>query len=194
MCFTVKGRKGRTTTLRVIQGGLIDETSIGPLRIVAAPTKAPPFHVDAFALEEDTFLVLSADAQVRDPKVPLTRIMTRLVDTKPATPGSVLVRGRRPLRFLAVVHDLNQEPSWKEEWVADCLEKIFAEAESRELKSIALPFLGTLHGRLERGRFLGLLGHALSQTVLTHLESLWLVVPDGMNSKILEILKSGTQG
>jgi hypothetical protein len=180
--------------LQIIPGTYPLEISFGTLRIVAAPKDRPPFKVGAVAFEEDTFLVMSAEPVIRAPKESLMRVMTRVIETQPETPGTVLVRGKRPLRLLAVVHDLNQEPSWREEWVADCLEKIFAEVKSRKLKSIALPFLGTLHGRLERGRFLELLGHALSQTELRHLECIWLVVPDGMNSKILEILESGTHG
>jgi hypothetical protein len=180
--------------LHMISGTYPLEIFFRTLRIVAAPKDRPPFKVGAMAFEEDTFLVMSAEPIVRAPKESLMRVMTRVIETRPETPGTVLVRGKRPLRLLAVVHDLNQEPSWREKWVADCLEKILAEAESRKLKSIALPFLGTLHGRLERGRFLELLGDALSQSALTHLERLWLVVPDGMNSKILEILESGTHG
>jgi hypothetical protein len=184
----------REPNLQVIPGTYPLEISIGTIHIVAAPKDRPPFKSEAIAFEEDTFLVMSAERVIRAPKESLMRVMTRVIETQPETPGTVLVRGKRPLRFLAVVHDLNQEPSWREEWVAHCLEKIFVEAESRKLKSIALPFLGTLHGRLKRGRFLELLAHALSQTELRYLERIWLVVPDGMNSKILKILESGTQG
>ena len=184
----------REPNLQIIPGTYPLEISFGTIHIVAAPKDRPPFKAEAMAFEEDNFLIMSAETIVRAPKESLMKIMTRVIATQPETPGKVLVRGKRPLRFLAVVHDLNQEPSWKEEWVADCLEKIFAEAESRKLKSIVLPFLGTLHGRLERRRFLKLLGHALSQTELSHLERIWLVVPDGMNPKILEILESGTKG
>jgi hypothetical protein len=180
--------------LQIIPGTYPLEISFGNLRVVAAPKDRPPLKADAMAFEEDTFLVMSAEPVIRAPKESLMRVMTRVIETRPETPGTVLVRGKRPLRLLAIVHDLNQEPSCREEWVADCLEKILAEAESRELKSLALPFLGTLHGRLEKGRFLELLGHALGQTELRHLVRIWLVVPDGMNSKILETLESGTQG
>jgi hypothetical protein len=184
----------REPNLHIIPGTYPLEISFGTIHIVAATKDRPPFKAEAMAFEEDTFLVMSAEPIIRAPKESLMRVMTRVIETRPETPGTVLVRGKRPLRFLAVVHDLNQEPSWREEWVAHCLEKIFAEAESRKLKSLALPFLGTLHGRLEKGRFLELLGHALSQTELRHLERIWLVVPDGTNSKILEILESSIQG
>lgn len=190
----MKSKTNKEPRLQIVPGTYPLEISLGTLRIVAASKDRPPFKADAIAFEEDTFLVMSAGPVIHAPRESLMRVMTRVIETRPETPGSVLVRGKRPLRLLAVVHDLNQEPSWREEWVAQCLEKIFAEAESRKLKSIALPFIGTIHGRLGKGRFLELLGHALNQTELRHLERIWLVVPDGMNPKILKLLESGTCG
>jgi len=179
--------------LRLIRGGYPREISLGSLDIVAAPKDSPPFTVDAVAFEEDTFLVLSADRKVRAPTEPLVRLMTRVIETQPETPGSVLVKGKAPLHLLAIVHDLNQEPSWREEWIASALDGIFREAESRRLQSIALPFLGTLHGSLEKERFIKLLRSALERTSPAHLKRLWLVVPAETSSKILEILESDSQ-
>jgi hypothetical protein len=161
--------------------------------IVAAPDNRPPFKVDAVAVEEDTFLVMSADRKVHDPMEPLIRIMTRVIETQPKDPGSVFVKGGSPLRFLAIVHDLNQEPTWREEWIESALDTIFQETERRELSTIALPFLGTLHGSLDKGRFLVLLRSALEKIPVNHLKRLWLVMPGKTSSKILEILQNGSQ-
>lgn len=179
--------------MQLIRGTYTRKISLGSVEIVAAPKDAPPFTVDAVAFEEDTFLVLSADRKVCAPKEPLMRLMTRVIETRPETPGSVLVKGKRPLRLLAIVHDLNQEPSWREEWIASALDAIFREAGSRRLQSIALPFLGTLHGSLEKEHFIELLRRALERTSPAHLKRLWLVVPAGTSSKILEILESDSQ-
>lgn len=146
--------------------------------------------MDGVAFEEDTFLVMSADPVVRDPKEPLVRIMTKVIETRPEAPGSVLARGERPLQLLAIVHDLNQEPSWREEWIASALDRIFQLAEGRGLESIALPFLGTLHGKLGKERFLMLLRAALGRNPGTHLKRLWLIMPEGTDPRILDILKS----
>ena len=159
------------------------------MNIAAAPEGRPPFEVDAVAVEEDTFLVMSADRRVHDPKEPLIKIMTRVIETEPKAPGSVLVKGKSPLRFLAIVHDLNEEPTWREEWIVSALEGIFLEADRRKLRSIALPFLGTLHGSLEKERFLLLLRSSLESTPLNHLKRLWLVMPPKTGSKILETLR-----
>ncbi|MDY7037104.1 MAG: hypothetical protein SV375_13190, partial [Thermodesulfobacteriota bacterium] len=135
--------------LRLIRGGLQREISIGSLSIVTGPQDRPPFLVDAIAAEEDTFLILSADTRIREPNEHPVRLLTRLIETQPETPGSVLVKGGNPLRLLAIIHDFNQEPSWREEWIRSSLECIFREIESRRLESIALPLLGTLHGSFE---------------------------------------------
>lgn len=134
----MNSKTDKVPNLQIIPGAYPLEIWFGTLRIVAAPKDRPPFKVGAMAFEEDTFLVMSAEPVIRAPKESLMRMMTRVIETRPETPGTMLVRGKRPLRLLAVVHDLNQEPSWREEWVADCLEKIFIEAESRKLRSLAL--------------------------------------------------------
>jgi len=163
--------------LRLIQGSLHREMRHRSVQIIATPENKPPFRVDAVAAEEDTFLVLSAPPIVREPDEHPVRLMTRLIEMVPETPGTVLVKGKSPLRLLAIVHDLNQEPSWREEWVAKALQEIFREAEERNLRSIALPLLGTLHGSMKKERFAALLKSALEGRTPGHLERIWLVIP-----------------
>ena len=191
--FNIQKKKGKRPRLRLIRGGYPCEISLGSVRIVAAPEDRPPFPVDAVVFEEDTFLVLSANPEVRDPNEPLLQVMTRVIETPLETPGSVLVKGNHPIHLLAIVHDLNLEPSWKEEWIASALDAIFKEAEGRRLQSIALPFLGTLHGSLDKERFVVLLKCALERISAKHLKRLWLGVPAGTRSKILEIFESRPQ-
>ena len=180
-------------TLRLIRGGHCFEISFGSLLVVAAPEGRPPFAVDAVAAEEDTFLVLSAEPVVREPKVHPVRLWTQAIEAQPERPGSVLVRGKRPLRLLAIVHDLNREPSWREEWIASALDGIFREAERRKLQSIALPLLGAKHGSLEKQRFVMLLRRALKRTAPRCLKRLWLVMPDKTSCKILETIEAELQ-
>lgn len=176
--------------LRLIQGGRYSGLSFGPVRIVAAPEKSQPFAVDAIAFEEDTFLIMSADPKVCEPDPHPIRLMTELMNAQPETVGSVLVKGSNPLRFLAIVHDVNQDPTWKEAWVDSALSKIFQEAERRRLRAVGLPLLGTLHGKLEKQRFVVLLSRALMRASLHYLKRLWLIAPIGVNSKIIKMLKS----
>jgi hypothetical protein len=183
------GKTSGGTNLQLIKGSYPYEITRASVRIVAAPKDRKPFPVDAVAFEEDTFLVLSADTTVREPKASLMRVMTKVIETHPKTPGSVLVRGRRPLRLLAIVHDLNQEPTWKEEWIRSALRGIFQEVEKRRLESLALPFIGTLHGRLEKERFVHMLREVIEGMEFKHFTHLWLVVPSKTKRAVLKALE-----
>jgi hypothetical protein len=147
------------------------------LRIVVAPEEASPFDPDARVLEEDTFLVLSADRAIREPVEHPIRILTQAHEYEPQPPGTVVVREGKPLLLLAVVHDLGQDPTWSEEWIGSALQGVFQEANRRRLRRLALAPLGTVHGRLRHPRFAELLHEALDRTRPEHLAQLWIVAP-----------------
>ena len=166
--------------------------SLGGCRLVAAPKDNPQFKVDAMVAEEDTFLVLSADPVVKEPRESLEVMIEQANEIRPEAPGSVLVRRRRnsPLEFLAIVHDLDLEPSWKEEWISSALDKVFREAAVRKVRSIALPLLGTAHGYLAVERAGRILGNALRKGSPVSLQRIWLILPSGTEQKDLENIKS----
>jgi len=163
------------------------------IRIAVAPKETPPFPVEAIAFEEDTFLVMSADPTVRDPKIPLIRIMANLMETRPRAPGTVLVQGNSPVRLLAIIHDFNEDPSSKEEWIQKAFLGIFEAAERLNLRSMALPLLGTVHGSLDRDRAVQLLAGELVRHALRDLDHLWLVVPPSSSAEVLDRLKGHLQ-
>lgn len=164
--------------LRLIQGGRSQRSTQGVVHVVMAPREQPPFAVDAMVVEEDTYLVLSADPRAGEPhpEHPI-RVMTSLLEVEPREPGTILVRERFPLELAAIVHDLDVEPSWREEWVSSALGLALAEAERRQLRSLGLEMLGAIHGRLERPRFLQILRQALQRADSRALERIWLIPP-----------------
>jgi hypothetical protein len=165
-------------TLRLIHGGRSKRPAQGAVHVVMAPREQAPFAIDAMVVEEDTYLVLSADPRVGEPhpEHPI-RVMTSLLEVEPKEPGTILVRDRVPLELAAIVHDLDEEPSWREEWIVAALDYALAEAEKRRFHSIGLEMLGTIHGRLERPRFLQILRQALQRADPHQLERIWLIPP-----------------
>lgn len=131
-------------------------------RWAAAPRNEPPFDVEAIVEEEDTYLTLSAEAVLRLPGDSPMRVMTEAHAAREESPGTIVVRSTRPLTLLAVVHKLDEDPTWREEWVVSALDKIATEVERRRLSSVALPLLGTVHGKLAPERALALTRGALS--------------------------------
>ena len=156
---------------------------------MATPGSDPPFPLDAVVVEEDTYLVLGAKPVAREMHESPERTLEEAESREPEIPGTVLVLEGSPLRLLAVVHDLDEEPSWREEWVASALVAVLQEAEARGIRSLSLPMLGTLYGSLEAQRFVELLREALGSTWLGRLENVWLVVPTDVPRHIFETLR-----
>ena len=181
----------RSANLRLVQGGLSRRPFFfGALQIVVAPSHVPPFEIDALVCEEDTWLIMSAEPrEIEAPEHPI-RLMTALIEAKPEPVGSVLVKGGYPLTFLAVVHDVDQDPTWNEDWIAEALINVFQEAERRRLRAIGLPLLGTRHGKLPVNRFPELLRRALEQHTLIHLKGLWLMTAGKNTKPIMDVLRS----
>lgn len=126
-------------------------------KLVFAPRTDPPFPVDALVEEEDSYLSLSAEPVLEMPGEHPIRVMTAARESGEVEPGTVVVRRDTPLRLLAVVHRLHENPTWRESWIEDAVDNLRAEVERRQLRAIGTPILGTGHGKIERGRALELL-------------------------------------
>jgi hypothetical protein len=158
--------------------------------VVAAPAWAAPFDVGAEVKEEDTFLVLSAEPVLRAPSESLPHLLMRAASTLAKPPGSVVIQRGRPLRLLAVVHDLDCDPTWREEWVIAALDAILAIAVERRLESLALPVLAARHGKLRPRRFMALLATALRRATPEFPRRIWLELPAGTDCSLLDELRA----
>lgn len=160
------------------------------MRVIAAPAEhAPDFTIDAVVIEDDTCHVLGSERVARVTLEPPRRLLARAAAAQPAEPGSVVVRPGTPLRFHAVVHDLELEPSWREAWVEAALDAVFREVELRSLRTVSLPALGSLHGELRLERFTQLLAATLDRLTPKTLDAIWLVTPAGRSSDELAPLR-----
>ncbi len=167
-----------------MSGCLETELTIGSVHVTASPEDRPPFDVGAAVVEEDTYRLLG-DYPVRGVREGYERLVREMVAQEPVPVGSVLVSKRRPLRILAVVHDLDQEPSCRADWVRLALDGVFREVERRAITALALPFLGSRHRALAPEQFLGLLWQSLEHMRLRYLKRVWLVLPEGVGGNLL---------
>ncbi|MCE5243802.1 MAG: hypothetical protein ABFD98_09930 [Syntrophobacteraceae bacterium] len=182
--------RGRTR-LKLVRGGGTRVVRLGGVTIVPAPAAMPPFPVDAEVVEEDTYFVLGAEPTVAEVDEHVVRLMTEAIEVQPAEPGSVSVRRGMPLKLLAVVHDLDRMPSWREEWVERALREVFWEVERRGLGAIALPMIGTLHGALRPDRFAELLRGIMCPFSFSSLRRLWLVAHEDAAAEAMRVLEGG---
>ena len=163
---------------------------LGRVRVVIAPADEPPFRVDAEVVEEDTFLVLSAGPEVIEPDLHPLRVLQAAHEAEALPPGSVIAQSGEPMRLLAVVHDLAQEPSCREEWVRQALAGVMREARARRMRALAVPLLGARHGRMPAAAFAGLLRSALESDAPPSLARLWLQAAEGAG-ELAAVLRAG---
>lgn len=161
--------------LRLVRGGP-DLFAVGSLELTLAD--APPFGVQGTVREEDSFLVLGASPQVRVPREHPVRVMTGAFTFEPLEPGSVLVHPGPPLELQAVVHDLDQEPSCREEWIERALGGVLQACARHEIEALAMPLLGSVHHVLPVRRAALVLVQALrGEGVPACLRRIWLHAP-----------------
>ena len=153
--------------------------SFNHVQVVTSPENIPPFDVEieAYVYEQDTALVLGPTYKVEYPSESIEQLIEQALETPPLIPGSVLVRGQYPFQLLAIIHDLDHEPTWQEEWIVTALHSILRQSEMHQLQSIAMPLLGTVHGSLQKERFWVLLRSVIEQASPVYLKQIWIVVP-----------------
>lgn len=172
-----KMARRRPPNLRLISGDLARVVRIGNTRIQISPQDRPPFAVNAIAVEQDTALVLDEEPILYAPSQSLNEFSSELEHLTEPLPGSVLVKHGTPKRLIAIIHDLEQDPTLRPEWVVKALHNMMRLAERQPLQAIALPLLGTRYGQLDQRRFIELLCYILCKyPPASHLK-LWLVAP-----------------
>jgi hypothetical protein len=172
-----KFRSGASACLRLIHGDLDQVVRIGRASIQLAPQERPPFAINAVAVEQDTALVLDEEPVLQLPYQSLKQLGEEMERFIEPVPGSVLVQRGKPRRLYAIVHDLEQEPTWREEWILGALENLLRLADRQHLSAVALPLLGSRFGSLDDEHFIGLLCRALETFPPNISLRIWLIVP-----------------
>ena len=162
---------------------------INDINIVVAPKAVPPFDIDAVVEEQDTALILSQSGNITEPDNKPAWFLANKLESQPLLkPGSVIKKDGKTIRLLAIVHDLDMEPSWSSEWVAQALDNIIKVSHTQEISSIQLPVLGAQHGRFHLQDFLQLLVIAIKKSH-GKLKKIWLIVSQQDCSRTLSFLK-----
>ncbi|MCK5649373.1 MAG: hypothetical protein KAI22_10885 [Gammaproteobacteria bacterium] len=165
--------------------------TIDTVDIHIAPEDQPPFPVIALVQEQDTSLVLEPDDELRDPgdDKPLWYDSNKPELLATHQPGDVLIKSFNPIRFLAIVHDLDQTPSWKAEWIEMALSKVFEITDSKSLSALAIPVLGGQFGRFKLEEFIAIFMDALKKQNFEHTLRIWLIVKPEECQQVFELLK-----
>ncbi len=141
-------------------------------------TGAPsPGEVDAFVIEEDTYLVLSTS---KPKAASAPRSLRRLVsDTVQVVsdapiPGIALERPGSPIRYVAIAYDFSAEPCCQIAWVSSLLADILQKVQQKGVRSLAMPCLGVRHGPITEEQFLSALRTQILQSEVPSLSRIHL--------------------
>lgn len=175
--------------LRIIKGGKNHRQDFCgiPTRLLA--DNQSPLDTDGLACEEDRYLVMSAGTDVIKPIEHPLRVINQAWRYEPQPVGSVQFRNGKPLRFLLVVHDLDRAPTCRPIWILAALANLKDQLTNHpDIRSLALPLLGTRHGNLSVRESLDLLRQALSGSHWP-IQQLLLMVPESSLTEVNSFLR-----
>lgn len=166
---------------RLIIGGHAGETKVNGVRIDIIGDTIRPLPVDVRVFEEDTHLVLTVDPVMHYTDEHPIRVMTNILEAKSKKPGTIVAEGTS---WYAVIHDLDSEPSCREEWIDDAYAASLQLAEKKGIARLGIPLLGTVHGSFkQRESMFSLLTQIRSQSFM-QLKNLSILVPKGQVSEL----------
>jgi hypothetical protein len=151
------------------------KTKIGSIEITVTPTENPPFSVDAVVEEQDTSLVLGTRPVIRGTRESYGLLVKKMIRQQPLAMSEIIVKKGYPLRFTAIVYDIEKKPVCREEWVKTALKNILNQCEKHKVKNLSMPLLGTSHGKIGKEQSLNLLKSILLTCNPVYPEKIWLV-------------------
>lgn len=165
--------------LRVISGGRECSCLHRGVRIWLDDRPPPGFTPDVEVLEEDTFRVLSAPAELRHEVIeePFETLVERMAEVRTTPVGSVIERQAVPLEFLAVIYDFDADPVISAQAVRSALSGIMALAARRHAHRLAIPLLGLAHGKFSPADCVRILRELLDEGRGGEIHSIWLQAP-----------------
>jgi len=135
--------------------------------------------------------MLACPEAIEEPLEGVSELQAAAVTQHPLRPGTVSVRPGRPLRLVAITHDLDATPICRREWVDAAYGEITLLARRHRLRTLALPLLGTRYHSLTLGESLrSLLPRLLGR--VGRLRRVWLQVEVPRCGAVLALLREAT--
>ncbi len=125
-------------------------------------------------------MVLSADAELREPKAHPLQIFTALLDLEPKAIGEAVECGGAPSKVLAIVHDTALEPTTSLEFVRVAMDSVAELSTRRGWSRLGVEVLGTIHGKLGLDEVLPRILEALPDNVT----DVWLIPREGQEDLV----------
>ena len=133
----------------------------GNIIIQFTETDPALLNVDAIVEEQDTNLILGRSPVILETIESFPALVKKIGQQTREIVGNVLVKQSIPIRFIAIVYDVEHTPIGKKTWIEEAIQNILAQCDKYKIKTLAMPLLGTSYGKLEEESIIQLLQHSL---------------------------------
>jgi len=148
--------------------------TVNTVHLAIVPNSLVPLPVDIQVFEEDTHLVLTVNPDRRYTEEHPIRLMTRIIETKPRKPGSIITNNTT---WYAIIHDLDAEPSCQQKWIEDAYHTVLNLGETKRVQKLGLPLLGSVHGNFPPEQSLKILIQIIKSLTFQHLKKILILLP-----------------
>lgn len=138
------------------------------------PADKLPLTVDAIVEEQDTCLLLGKEPLIRESRESYPELVRKMERQKPLQPGQVLVRNTSPVRFVAIIYDIENNPVCCEEWIQASLKNIIMECQNREIVSLLMPLPGIKYGKINRDSAMDILKNTFQTGLSSYPEKIFI--------------------
>ena len=120
-------------------------------------------NVDAVVEEQDTNLILGKSPVILETIESFPALVEKMGQQPREIVGNVLVKQSTPIRFIAIVYDVEHTPIGKKVWIEEAIRNVLAQCDQYKIKTLAMPLLGTRYGKLGEENIIQLLQDLLMQ-------------------------------
>ena len=161
---------------------------IGPVEISVCTADQHPYTVDAIVEEQDTNLLLDTKPVIQDAQESYRSLVKKMNRQKPLMPGRIITKNTIPARLIAILYDIKWTPVCSEANLTAVMNNLLDALNCHKLKSVAMPLLGSTHGKIAEQVFIKLLQQSLINKNLAYPEKIVLMVPPGKLGYIMEVI------
>ena len=163
---------------------------IGNVTLEASPCAYPPFTCEAIVQEQDTHLLLGEQHRLIEPKEPAWYLANTLERDEPVySAGDVVIKPGTPARWLAVIHDIEQQPTTHNEIIQLAWQNILRLTTENNITRLATPALGSVHGKITVTDSLQILFDLLRDQAPAGLEKIWIIIAENQQLDLVSLLR-----
>lgn len=145
--------------------------------------------VDAIVDEQDTNLLLDTIPVIQDTRESYRSLVKKMNRRKPLLTGQIIIKNTIPARLIAIFYDFEQIPVCSEAVLTTVINNLLDKLNRHKLKSVAMPLLGSTHGKIAEQVFIKLLQESLLNKNPAYPEKIVLMVPPGKLDYIRKVIK-----